>query len=80
VFSLSCLVDEISFLYIFSALRCIQYWQRVVKDGVTIATLLYYISSPSPHAQVSELFSMEQCDQAVMDFLATTEVGNFPPK
>jgi hypothetical protein len=32
------------------------------------------------HMQVSELFSMEQCDQAVMDFLATTEVGKFPPK
>jgi hypothetical protein len=30
--------------------------------------------------QVSELFSMEQCDKVVMDFLATTEVGKFPPK
>ena len=32
------------------------------------------------HMQVSELFSMEVCNQAVMDFLAATEVGNFPPK
>jgi hypothetical protein len=32
------------------------------------------------HVQVSELFSMEQCDQTVMDFQATTEVGKFPPK
>jgi len=32
------------------------------------------------HVQVSELFSMEECDQAVMDFLAATEVGKFPPK
>jgi len=31
------------------------------------------------HVQVSELFSVEECDQAVMDFLAATEVGNFPP-
>jgi len=32
------------------------------------------------HVQVSELFSVQQCDQAVTDFLATTEVGKFPPK
>jgi hypothetical protein len=32
------------------------------------------------HVQVSELFSMEECDQAVVDFLAATEVGKFPPK
>jgi hypothetical protein len=30
--------------------------------------------------QISELFSMEKCDQAVMDFLAATDVGKFPPK
>jgi len=32
------------------------------------------------HVQASELFSMEQCDQAVMNFLATTDVGKFPAK
>jgi hypothetical protein len=31
------------------------------------------------HVQVSELLSMEKCDKAVMDFLATTDVGKFPP-
>jgi ribonuclease HI len=30
--------------------------------------------------QVSELFSTEECDQEVVDFLAATEVGKFPPK
>jgi len=30
-------------------------------------------------AQVSELFSMEICDKTVMDFLAATDVGKFPP-
>ena len=30
------------------------------------------------HVQISELFSIEQCGQAVMDFLAATEVGKFP--
>jgi hypothetical protein len=31
------------------------------------------------HVQISELFSMEKCDQVVMDFLAATDVGKFPP-
>ena len=30
--------------------------------------------------QVSELFSIEQCDHAVMDFLTATEAGKFRPK
>jgi hypothetical protein len=30
--------------------------------------------------QISELFSMEPCDQAVMYFLAATDIGKFPPK
>ena len=32
------------------------------------------------HVQIAELFSMEECDQAVMDFLEATEIGKFPPK
>jgi len=32
------------------------------------------------HVQISELFFVEECDQAVMDFLAATEVGEFPPR
>jgi hypothetical protein len=32
------------------------------------------------HVQISDLFSIEECDQAVMDFLAATDVGKFPPK
>jgi hypothetical protein len=32
------------------------------------------------HVQISELFSIEECNQAVMDFLAATEVGKFPSK
>jgi len=30
--------------------------------------------------KVSELLSIEKCDQAVMDFLAATDVGKCPPK
>jgi hypothetical protein len=29
--------------------------------------------------QISKLYSMETCDQAVMDFLAATDIGEFPP-
>jgi Na+-transporting NADH:ubiquinone oxidoreductase subunit NqrF len=32
------------------------------------------------HVKVSELFSIEKWDQAVMDFLVATDVGKFPPK
>ena len=32
------------------------------------------------YVQISELFTIEECDQAVMDFLAATEVGTFPSK
>jgi len=32
------------------------------------------------HVQISELFTIQQCVQAVMDFLAATEVGKLPPK
>jgi len=32
------------------------------------------------HVKVSELLCIEKCDQAVMDFVAATDVGKFPPK
>jgi hypothetical protein len=32
------------------------------------------------HVHVSELFCIEECNQAVLDFLAATEVRKFPPK
>jgi len=32
------------------------------------------------HVQISELFSMEICNQAVVDFLAATDVGRLPPR
>ena len=32
------------------------------------------------HVKVSELLSIEKCDQVVMDFLAATDVRKFPPK
>jgi len=32
------------------------------------------------HVTISELFTIEECDQAVMDFLAATDVGKFRPK
>jgi len=32
------------------------------------------------HVEVTELFPRQECDQAVVDFLAATEVGKFPPE
>jgi len=32
------------------------------------------------HVQISESFTIEECDQAVMGYLAATEVRKFPPK
>ena len=32
------------------------------------------------HVQISEQFSMDICDQAVMDCLAATDFGKFPPR
>jgi len=32
------------------------------------------------HVQISELFSLEECDRVVLDFLAATEVREFPPE
>ena len=32
------------------------------------------------HVQIPELFSIEECNHAVLDFLAATEDGKFPPK
>ena len=32
------------------------------------------------HVQISELFTIEECNQVVMDFVAATEVRKFPRK
>jgi hypothetical protein len=32
------------------------------------------------HVQISKLYSIEESDQAVVDFMAATEVGKFLPK
>jgi len=32
------------------------------------------------HVLISELFSTEKCNQVVMDFLAASDIGKFPPK
>ena len=45
----------------------------------TVGKATGWMAGRCRHVQMSELFSMEICDQAVMDFLAATEVGKFPP-
>jgi len=47
-------------------------WKTVVKaTGCKVGRCRY--------VQISELFSMEKCNQVVMDLLAGTEVGRFLP-
>jgi len=38
-----------------------------------------YKAGSCRHAQISKMISMEDCNQAVVDFPATTEVSEFPP-
>ena len=52
--------------------------QRTLRKAVGKAT--GWRAGRCRHVQISELFSMEKCDKAVLDFLATTEVGKFPPR
>jgi hypothetical protein len=48
-------------------------WKAVVKAmGWTVGRCR--------HVQITELFSIEECDQAVVDFLAASEVRKFPPR
>jgi len=46
----------------------------------TVGQATGWKASTCRHVQISELFTIEECDKAVMDFLAATEVGKFPPK
>jgi hypothetical protein len=39
-----------------------------------------WTASRCRHVKVSEQLTIVKCDQVVMDFLATTGVGQFPPK
>jgi len=52
--------------------------QNEVLKGVGKAT--GWKGGTCRHVQIPELFSIDECDQAVMDFLAATDVGKFPPK
>jgi hypothetical protein len=46
----------------------------------TVGQATGWIAGRCRQVQISELFTLEEYDQAVMDFLAATEVGKFPPK
>jgi hypothetical protein len=54
-----------------------KYQQRELWKKVGQATGLK--AGRCRRAQVSELFSMQICDMAVMVFLAAMDVGKFPP-
>jgi len=48
--------------------------------GMAVGKATVWKAGRCRHVQISELFSIEECDQAVMDFLPDTEVRKFPAK
>jgi hypothetical protein len=52
--------------------------QKILRKAVGKAT--GWNAGRCRHVQISELFSKKECDQAVMDFLAGTDIGKIPPK
>jgi len=51
--------------------------QRALWEAVEKAT--GWKAGRCRHMQMSELFSIAECDQVLMNFLATTEIRKFPP-
>jgi len=49
-------------------------------SGKVMGKVMGWKAGRCRHMQISKLFTIEECDQAVMDFLAATEVGKFPLK
>jgi hypothetical protein len=60
--------------------QCIRWGdqQKILRKAVGKAT--GWKAGICRHVQISELFSRDECDQAVVDFPGDTEVGKFPPK
>ena len=56
-------------------------WRDHQKElGKAVGKAMGWKAGRCRHVQISELFSIGECDQAVMDFLVATEVGKFPAK
>jgi hypothetical protein len=56
-------------------------WWRDHKRELwrTVGKATGWKAGRSRHVQITVLFSIEECNQLVVDFLAVTEVGKFPP-
>jgi hypothetical protein len=61
-----------------------QHWSRWQDQQKTfwkeVRKATGWVAGRCRHVKVSELLSIEKCDQAVMDILAATDVGKFPAK
>jgi len=56
-------------------------WRDLQKAlWIAVGKVMGWKAGRYRHVQVSELFSLEECDEAVMNFLVATEVGKLPPK
>jgi len=60
--------------------HCSRWKDQQTELGKAVGMAMGWKAGRRRHVQISELFSMERCDQAVMDFLAATDIGKFPPK
>jgi hypothetical protein len=60
--------------------HCSRWKDQQKKLWKTVGQATGWKAGRCRHVQISELFTIEECYQAVMDFLAVTEVGTFPPK
>jgi len=60
--------------------HCSQWRDHQRELWMAVGKAMGWTACRCRHVQISELFTIEECDQAVMDFLAATEVGKFSPK
>jgi hypothetical protein len=60
--------------------HCSRWKDQQVTHWKTVGQRTGWKAGRYRHMQMCELFTIEECDQAVMDFLAATEVGKFLPK
>jgi len=53
--------------------------ERIVPRKV-VGKVMGWKTGGRRYVQISELVSMEECNQAVVDYLKATEGGKFPPR
>jgi len=60
--------------------HCIRWRDQPKELWKTVGKVMRWKAGRCRHVQIAELFPIEEGNQAVLDFLAATEVGKSPPK